>query len=218
MAISHHRSQLEPAPFSNWLWVFNRFPLQSLAFTTEHVLIASRSLFQDFSTLIILEILNCFHCTHGIQKYYALEPYLQCATIKCTEAPALLHQPQECDSPPNEYDWKRGDVSILHFAFARVVTRPGEEVSRATYTHTPPASTGKSPSAIQHSLVLPVRRWGTLGSAPGFRPHRWHCTGSRAATGSTFLQIHKLTAMRNVSASLPLRTQPFVFFFRKSSK
>lgn len=52
-------------------------------------------------SLIILEILNC---THGIQKYYALEPYLQCPTIICAEAPALLHQPQECDSPPNQYD------------------------------------------------------------------------------------------------------------------
>lgn len=93
----------------------------------------------------------------------------------------------------------------------------GEEDSRATYTHTPPVSTGKCPSAIQHSLVFQVRRWGTLGSAPGSRPHRWHCTGSRAATGSTFLQIHKLTPMRNVSASLPLKTQPFVFFLRKTA-
>lgn len=120
---------------------------------------------------------------------------------------------------PPESVWliERWDVSILHFAFARAVTWPGEEDSRATYTHTPPASTGKSPSAIQRSLILLARSWGTRGSAPGCHPHRWHCTGSRAATGSTFLQIHKITAMRNVPASLPVKTQPFVFLLRKTA-
>lgn len=121
------------------------------------------------------------------------------------------------EPPKSVWLKEKWDVSILHFAFARAVTRAGEEPSRATYRHTPPASTGKSPSAIQRSLALPARRWGTLGSAPGCRPHRWHCTGSRAATGSTFLQIHKPTAMRNVSASLPLKAQPFVFFLRKTA-
>lgn len=50
MGTSHHRSQLEPAPFLNRIYLFNRFPLESLAFTTGPVLLAPRSLFQDFST------------------------------------------------------------------------------------------------------------------------------------------------------------------------
>lgn len=120
-------------------------------------------------------------------------------------------------APKSVWLKERWGVSISHFVFARAVTGPGKEHSRATYTHTPPASTGKSPSAIQRSLALPARRWGTLGSAPGCRPHRWHCTGSRAATGSTFLQTHKPTAVRNVSASLPLKARTSVFFSRKTA-
>lgn len=121
----------------------------------------------------------------------------------------------------NQYDGRRD--RMLPFYKALLITSPlllpgqtvnhREEDSRTTYTNTPPVNTRKSPSVIQRSLVLPARRWGTLGSAPGRRLRRWRCRGSRAATGSTFLQIHKLTAMRNVSASLPLKTQPFVFSY-----
>lgn len=129
-------------------------------------------------------------------------------------------------APQNQHDRRRDQTLPLNKAV--LVTDPllwpaqtrdhVEEDSRATYTNTPPANTRKSPSVIQHSLSLPVRRWGTLGSAPGHHPHRWHCTGSRAATGSTFLQIQKLTAMRNMSASLPLKTQLFVIsYLRKPS-
>lgn len=124
-------------------------------------------------------------------------------------------------APQNQHDRRRDQMLPLNKAL--LVTDPllwpaqtrdhVEEDSRATYTNTPPANTRKSPSVIQHSLSLPVRRWGTLGSAPGHHPHRWHCTGSRAATGSTFLQIQKLTAMRNMSASLPLKTQLFVISY-----
>lgn len=93
-----------------------------------------------------------------------------------------------------------------------------EEDSRDdTYTNTPPGNTRKSHCVIQHSLVWLMRRWCTLGSAPGCRPRRWHCRGSRAATGSMFLQIHKLTAMRNASASLSLKTQPFVFSYLRET-
>lgn len=160
----------------------------------------------------MLKILNCFHCTHGIQKYYALEPYLQCPTNQMHRGSCLTPSTTGMWQPPKSI-WlkKRWDVSASHFAFARAVTRPGGR-GQQSYIHThsssehrevsfgDPAQPGFAGEEVRHSRKrsrMPSPQV-TLHGLQGC--HRLHVSTNT-----------QLTAMRNVSASLPLKTQPLVF-------